>query len=190
MKFAREPIYFVSSNKHKIGEIRAIAHEFGIKIIPRSMELKEEGNKLEQIAKFKADYAWSKIRKPLFVEDTGVYFNAYDNFPGHTAKRTFYSLGLKGLMRLVKSVKNRRAVFKTVICFKPSKNKSKIFSGELHGTLLTKFSGLKKDVLPYEKMFVPNGFSKALALIDRKDKNEFSHRALASRKFFRWMKKQ
>lgn len=189
MKFAGKPIYFVSSNKHKIQEITAIAMEFGIKIIPKNMELKEEGNELEKIAKFKADYAWNKIKKPLIVEDTGVYFNAYNNFPGHTAKRTFYSLGLKGLLRLIKPAKNKRAVFKTVICFKSSKSKSKIFSGELHGKLLTKLSGLNKDVLPYEKMFVPNGFSKALALIDRKTKNRFSHRALASRKFFKWISK-
>ena len=37
---------------------------------------------LKQIAEYNAKFFYEKFNKPVMVDDTGVFFKAYDNFPG------------------------------------------------------------------------------------------------------------
>lgn len=184
-------IYFVTKNKHKFSEIKGMLAPYGISVKQKMLDLEEPDlASQEEVALTKARQAFAKIKRPLIVEDTGVYFKAYRNFPGHLAKRIYESIGLKGLVALVRAAKNKRAYFKTVICYIEEKNKYKIFSGEMHGRLIEKIVLPKKDRLPYEKIFVPENMSEAVVKLSIKEKNRISHRAKATRKFGKWLSKK
>ena len=60
--------------------------------------------------------AFEKIRKPLIVEDTGFFLDAYKGFPGQHSKWIFQKIGFNGLFKLLEK-KTRKAHFYTVICF-------------------------------------------------------------------------
>ena len=137
---------------------------------------------MEEVAKEKARQAFEKIKKPVIVEDTGVYFEAYNNFPGGLAKRIYKSIGFTGLLALIKAAKNKKAYFRTMICFTPDGKNFRTFEGKLEGTLLNHIVEEEKDRLPYEKIFVPNGQKKALAELTKEEKNKISHRAIAAHK--------
>ena len=122
----------------------------------------------------------------MIAEDTGIYFEDYNNFPGVLAKRIFLGLGFDGLSLLIRNGKTRRASFKTTICYCDGKV-SKCFSGILKGSLLQKAVSVQKDRLPYEKLFVPDGYSKALVDLPIEEKNMVSHRAQAAHKLGKWL---
>jgi XTP/dITP diphosphohydrolase len=183
-------IILVSKNNHKIQEMNDLLKKENIKLIALKKEVQEPDlGSLELIAKEKARQGYAIAGKPVIVEDTGVYFNAFNEFPGIMAKRVFLGIGLKGLIALLKIKKNKKGYFKTVVCFFDGK-KFKLFSGKLNGKFLIKERKPKANRLPYEKLFIPTGFKKALVEMNKTEKNKISHRAIATNKFIEWFKKQ
>lgn len=181
-------IYFVSTNRHKYEEIKAVLAKYKINLQWKRLELWEcETLSLEEVAIEKAKQAFAELKKPLIVEDTGIFFEGFTDFPGSKAKRIYERLGFEGLLKLV-SKKSRRAYFKTIICFTDGKQ-YKLFSGTLKGKIANKVYCENKDVMPYEKIFVPSGFNKPLCMLSRRKKNEISHRAKAAEKLGSWLKK-
>lgn len=182
-------LFIATTNRHKVAEIGGILREYGVELKHRSLHVAEpDFDSLEEIAKEKARQAFERIKEPVIAEDTGVYFEAYRNFPGALAKRVFLGLGFEGLLALIKRAKERRAHFRTVICYADGAA-SKCFSGELKGTLLAKAVSVGKDRLPYEKIFMPQGYSTALVDLPLEEKNRISHRAKAARKLGEWLSK-
>jgi len=182
-------LYFVTGNKHKVREIREMLAPLGIKIIQKKLEIIEpDFGSLEKVAESKAMQALDKIKKPLIVEDTGIYFKAYKNFPGALAKRVWMEIGFDGLFRLLKG-KNRKAYFKSTICYIAPRKKPKLFSGELHGRIIDWVKSPRADRLPYEKIFIPNGMRKVVVDLNLEEKNKISHRAKATKKFADYLEK-
>ena len=123
-------LYFATGNSHKIKEAKAVFSEFAIEIIQfdyEKYEPKEMG--LKEVSEYNAKAAFEKIRKPVIVDDTGVFFKAYPNFPGNHPKLIFDLLGYKGLLKLVDG-ENREAEFRTVVSYYDG-NILKSFTGEL-----------------------------------------------------------
>lgn len=183
-------IFFATGNKHKVAEISHILLDFGFSVEPINVDFFEpDFPTLEEVAIEKARQALAKTKKTVFVEDTGVYFEAYNNFPGGLAKRIYKNIGFDGLLALIRAAKNKNAFFKTVICFTKDGKKFEVFSGKLEGTLLDHVVSEEKDRLPYEKIFAPNDHDRALAELPIAEKNKISHRGIATRKLAKWLKK-
>ncbi|MCX8158105.1 MAG: hypothetical protein N3D73_00360 [Candidatus Diapherotrites archaeon] len=179
-------LFFVTGNKHKFQEIKSILKNINLKQI--DIKISEPDLKEEEVALHKAREAFKKIKKPLIVEDTGVYFSAYRNFPGNLAKRVYESIGFKGLIALLKSTKNKKGYFKTVICYKDAK-REKIFLGKMRVKFLTKIVAKHKDRLPYEKIAYHEKLKKVICDLKKEEKNKISHRAKAARKLEKWLMK-
>lgn len=180
-------VYLASSNLHKFEEMSKILLEKGIELKLKKIEIIESDlPSLEASAEDKAAKAFAELKKPLIVEDTGVYFSAYKDFPGIYPKRMFLCLGFEGLLKLIEG-KPRNGFFKTVVCYTDGK-KTKLFSGKVQGKFTQKVYDKEKDVLPYEKIFIPEGYNITMSSISRKEKNTFSHRAQATKKFAEWFK--
>ena len=180
-------IFISTTNRHKVHEISAILSEYGVGLEQKELRVIEpDFDSIEEVAKSKAEQAFAHLGKPVIAEDTGIYFLAYHNFPGVFAKRVYEGIGFDGLLSLIRRVKNRRARFGTAICYHDGKT-TKVFSGYLEGSLLLRAVSVDKDRLPYEKLFVPDGYSKALVDIPIQEKNRVSHRAQAARKLAEWL---
>lgn len=185
----KKEIIFVSGNRHKYNELCAIlGKEARLKMKTLPIEEPDLAS-LEAVARRKAEQAFAKIKKPVIVEDTGVYFGAYKNFPGGLAKRVYEGIGFKGLIALIRTAKNRKAYFKTAICYKDAKLE-KVFSGIMKGRLIDRVVAEEKDRLPYEKLFIPEGYKIAVAEMPLKEKHGISHRAKAARKLGKWLGKK
>ena len=179
----------VTSNQDKSNEIKAVLSEFDIKAVMKNIELSEIGDTIEEVALNKAKEAYRKIRKPLIVDDTGIFFRAYKNFPGIYAKRVYLSIGFEGLLKLLEG-KTRKAYFKSAICFYDGRYKT--FSGKLNGTIQKDIhrDRFAREKFPYDRIFVPDGSDRPISLLSLSKKIEFSHRAVAVRKFARWFIRQ
>jgi len=176
-------ISFVSNNKNKYNEIASRLKRFDILLDFVELELREiQSNLLEEIAKIKSDYAYEVLKKPLIVEDTGIFIFALNNFPGPYSSYVFKTIGNEGILSLLKNKSNRDAFFKTIITFNNGKLRE-MFSGELKGKILSEERGAGWG---YDPIFVPINFSSSYGEITYQNKIDISHRTVATDKFANW----
>jgi XTP/dITP diphosphohydrolase len=184
MKHTSE-IYFVTKNRHKFEEVKAVLGSSGIKVIQVPEEKDEPKDmSLVDVASTNAKKFYDILKKPVAVEDTGVYFNAYPDFPGNSPKLMFSSLGYKGLLRLLEG-EDRHAEFRAAVGFCDERG-VKVFEGILRGEISDHVHDPERDVMPYERIFLIGG--KPISAMSREEKNGISHRAAAFRKLAAYLK--
>ena len=180
-------IVVVTSNKDKFDEIAKILSEFKIDAEQASLDINEEGSTLDEIVVDKAKKAFDEIKQPLIVDDTGVYFNAYEDFPGAYPRRVFEKLGLAGLLKKLEG-KDRGAFFRTILCY-IDENGTKMFDGNLDGNISEKIYDPGRQALPYDRIFIPYGHQEPMCSLNLDQITKISHRAQATRKFAAWFMK-
>jgi len=169
-------ILLVTQNRHKVEEASAILARFAIKV-EQLAEEKTEPKEMpsEEVARMNAEMSYARHKRPLAVEDTGVFFSAYPDFPGSHPKLMFSLLGYKGLLKLLEG-EDRTAYFRTVIAY-ADENGVKVFEGKMVGIISRTVHDIGKDVMPYERILLYKG--RSLSSYTREEKNLFSHRSLA-----------
>lgn len=172
-------LFFVSSNNHKYVEAKSILETFGIKLGFLKSELEEiQSNSLDEIALRKAKDAFSKFKKPVIIEDDGLFINSLSGFPGPYSSYVFKTIGNDGILNLLKN--NRKAKFVTIITY-CDKTNFQSFTAKLDG-MISKFQQGKG--WGYDPIFIPKNSQKTFAEIN--EKNKLSHRYKALKKFSNW----
>jgi len=172
-------LYFVSSNNHKYQEAKIILDSFGIKLGFIKSTLQEiQSNSLKEIALYKAKDAFSKSKKPLIIEDDGIFINSLNGFPGPYSSYIFKTIGNKGILNLLKQ--NRKAKFVSIITY-CDKNILESFDAKIDGSIS---KSIKGKGWGYDPIFIPNNSQKTFAELN--NKNELSHRYKALKKFSKW----
>lgn len=164
-------LLFASSNKHKYYEARQILAPFGIKIKLFKFDPVEiQSESISDIARKKALDAYSKAKRPILVEDVGLFIERLGGFPGPYSSYVYKTIGNAGVSLLAKGSK---AKFLSVVALYDGK-KVRLFEGATHGRIAKKPQG---DGWGYDPIFIPDGKKKTYAQID--DKNLLSHRFYA-----------
>ena len=126
----------------------------------------------------KAKDAFSKFKKPIIIEDDGLFIDSIDGFPGPYSSYVFKTIGNKGILNLLKN--NRKAKFVSIITY-CDKTILQSFDGKLNGKISKTQKGKGWG---YDPIFIPNNSKKTFAELN--NKNELSHRYKALRKFSKW----
>ena len=172
-------LFFVTSNTHKYSEAEKILNNFGISVGFFKHALEEiQSNSLRDIASKKAKEAFCKCRKPVLIEDDGLFIESLSGFPGPYSSFVFTTIGNDGILKLLG--KNRKAKFVSVITY-CDKNNLRSFVGNLNGTISNSKKG---NGWGYDPIFIPNLMKQTFAEIP--NKNKLSHRYKALKKFSNW----
>lgn len=172
-------LLFVSSNNHKYRETKEIMNSFGVSLDFCKLNLEEtQSNSLSDVAAKKAQDAFAQCRKPLIIEDAGLFVDALAGFPGPYSSYVFKTIGNDGILNLVKD--NRKAKFVSIVTF-CNGTVLQSFVGKLGGTISQSKQG---DGWGYDPIFIPKNLEKTFAKID--NKNTLSHRYKALKKFANW----
>ncbi len=172
-------LYFVSSNSHKYKEAKSILDSFGIRLGFFKLNLEEiQSNSLKEIAENKAKDAFSKCKKPIIIEDDGLFIDSLNGFPGPYSSYVFKTIGNKGILKLLSSKRNAKFVSIITYC---DKKTLKTFDAKLDGTISKSQKGKGWG---YDPIFVPKNSRKTFA--ETNQKNELSHRFKALKKFSSW----
>jgi len=150
-------ITVVSSNSRKIKELKLLLEpQFEVEIMQFEYpELQLESHCEISLAAAKG--LAEKLKKFVLVEDAGMHIEALNGFPGTMTKPVYYSIGNKGLLKLMKGVKNRKVWYKSAIGIcKPGK-KPLCFLGQEEGTVAHKSKG---DGWGQDPIFIPKGSKK------------------------------
>lgn len=199
-------IVFATNNQHKLQEIRDILGSdyevVSLKEIGCDVDIPETGNTLEENALQKAQYVYDHYHLSCFADDTGLEVEALDGAPGvHSAR---YAEGtdhdseanMAKLLRELDGKKNRKARFRTVICYIEKKDvcpcgctsikKIHQFDGIVNGSIATEKHGT--EGFGYDPIFVPEGYDQSFAQLGEEIKNGISHRARAVAKLAEFLK--
>lgn len=189
MKLAKMKISFVTTNRHKFLEVKKILSEFGIGAEQVDEELPEPDGTIDFVAKHKARHAADKLGKPVVVEDTGLFFESYTNFPGPNPKFVFESIGYDGIMRLLKGL-SRKAYFRTAAAYCEPGKEPMLFDGIMKGEITEKVFNPGRDAMPYDRIFIPEGHDRTISDMTLEEKNRLSQRAMAFRKLGEFLSKK
>ncbi len=180
-------IVLASNNKHKVEEIQSILKNIQIVTLDEigfTEEIDEIANTFEGNAMLKAITVFDETQLPVFADDSGLEVEALNGAPGVFSKR-YVGTGesednIAKLLNNLKEVTNRKAQFRTVLCFFDGK-KEHYFEGIIRGTIIHEKRGT--GGFGYDPVFVPKGYDKTFAELGSKIKNSMSHRALAIQQF-------
>lgn len=177
-------ICFATSNKHKFKEAKKILGKKGIAVkhfMFRNTEIRSDD--IEEIATDAVGKAYKKLKKPVFVEDTGLFVKSLNGFPGTYSGWVLEKIGAGGLLKLMDGVKRRNAEFRACVAFTDGKIK-KTFLGVAKGSISNRKKG--KKGFGYDPVFIPRGksrtFAESIVL-----KNKLSHRYNSLLKFSRYI---
>ncbi|MGH1567410.1 MAG: RdgB/HAM1 family non-canonical purine NTP pyrophosphatase [Nitrosopumilus sp.] len=172
-------LFFASSNNNKYNEIKKILDFFGINIGFFKYPLEEiQSDSLKNIASKKAQNAFSKCKKPVIIEDDGLFINSLNGFPGPYSSYVFKTIGNQGILDLLKN--NRKANFISIITYCDKKTLQS-FHAKLDGSISESQKGKGWG---YDPIFIPKNSKKTFAELN--NKNELSHRYEALKKFSNW----
>ena len=154
-------LHFATSNKWKFDQARDYFTEKGIRLIQFNTELPESrSEEVVEVAKEKAQNAFSKLNKPVFIIDAAFYIKALNDFPKTYIKFTDKYIGAKGVLKLLENKKDRRWEFANVICYKDT-TKEKIFNKLLKGVVTTYLGkNNPKKLRDIDRIFIPEGYKK------------------------------
>lgn len=180
-------VHVATGNPHKLEEIR---------------EALGEGYEIDQIAFDQpeidapdvAAVARRKVRDALedravdglvIADDTGLYVDALDGFPGSHASFFLDRCGNAGLLKLMEDVEDRSATFRTAMAVRDEHGEVHVFEGECEGTITHEERG--DGGFGYDTVFVPDGHDRTFAE-DEEHKADVSHRKRALDAVVEWVR--
>lgn len=178
-------LLFVSSNPHKIAEIRQLLPP-GFELTSLADagfhdEIPETADTIEGNALLKAQFMADKQPLACFADDTGLVIPALNGEPGvysaryaGEAKNADDNMDL--VLRKLEHADDRNAYFVTVIALWIN-NSMQLFEGCVHGTILTEKRG--SAGFGYDPIFQPEGTDRTFAEMTSEEKNALSHRGRA-----------
>lgn len=188
--FMKKVIYYATTNPGKFDEVKRYIneHEPSIDLHPFTEDFHEiQTTDQKAIALDKADQAWQRLKKPVLVDDSGIYFDHYNNFPGTLSKYIFNGIGFEGILKLTKD--DNRATMRLLMIYKENEEECHIFEGVTPGKIVVQPSSHYHPSLPYDALFMPNGSDKVMGLIRGTDEEKkYAYRLKALQKFLEWYK--
>jgi XTP/dITP diphosphohydrolase len=187
-RFKGKVIFFATNNFHKFNEARRVLAEYKIAVgMLRVKALEIQSDSLRDIALASAIDAFGRCHLPVIVEDAGLLINALNGFPGPYSAYVYKTVGNAGLLKLLENVEDRKATFKSAIVSYDGNGTPVCFEGVATGKITLKERvGNGKSGFGFDPIFQPNGSAETFAEMTIEEKNGFSHRANAVRKFAEW----
>ncbi len=185
-------IFFATGNFHKFDEARRVLTEYDIaSAMLRVKALEIQSDSLEEIAKASVLDAFNRCHLPVIVEDAGLFVDALKGFPGPYAAYVYKKISNPGLLKLMENVRDRSATFRSVIAYHDGRGEPMCFEGEAVGRIsYDEIWGNLKTGFGFDPIFQPAESDRTFAEMAIEEKNVFSHRANAVRKFAQWYKER
>ena len=186
-------IVLATHNKHKVEELTNIA-DGDIEFIPLPddfPEIEEDGATLEENALLKARFVHLELRMPSLADDTGLEVEALGGAPGvvtarYAGENATYQDNCRKMLREMEGKQNRKAVFRTVLCYLDQNGLQHLFEGKVEGEISTKERG--SNGFGYDPVFISAEGGKTLTFAEMtsEEKNKISHRGRALQAFLSW----
>ncbi|MEI6426012.1 MAG: RdgB/HAM1 family non-canonical purine NTP pyrophosphatase [Candidatus Absconditabacteria bacterium] len=171
------PIFFATGNANKFQEAQSI---LGSELQQIDIDLPEfQTLSVEEVVAEKAKAAYAQTGKSVLVEDTGLFFDAWNGFPGALIKWMMKTVNNQGILDMLAGFTNRKIT--AVCCVGMYDGEKLIFAiGSIEGTASLTVRGDTR--FARDQIFIPNGYDKTFAEMSPEEKNQISMRKIAFEK--------
>jgi XTP/dITP diphosphohydrolase len=127
-----------------------------------------------------------ETKKPILVEDSGLFIESYYGFPGPYSHYVLDTLKLQGVLKLMEGNEKRSASFRSVIAYKDETG-IHMFKGIVKGRIAYGIKGSKG--FGYDPIFIPDEVNgdQTFGELPNKIKNTLSHRARSFQALGAWL---
>ncbi len=180
-------LVFATNNANKIREIKEIVGGYiellSLSDIGCTEEIPETANTFAGNALQKAMFVKEKYGYDCFADDSGLEVVALNNEPGVYSARYAGEPQdpIRNMEKLLSNLANhsdRAAAFKTTIAL-IYEGETHYFEGIIKGDIITEKRG--DGGFGYDPIFVPQGYTTTFAEMSKEEKNQISHRAIATK---------
>ena len=177
-------IRFVTGNDGKVEEAREYLEGAGERVEQVAFDYTEvQSNDLADIAILGALEAFEELGgdQPVLVDDTGLFIDAFEGFPGPYSAYVEHTLGVERVWEICEQEVDRRAYFRTIIAYADG-DTVETFEGSVRGRIVAPRG---EGGFGYDPIFEHDGTT--LAEMGTDEKNAISHRGRALAKFADWL---
>ena len=182
-------VYFITSNKGKVHEAQTSFKPFNIEIIQKDIGYPEiQADSLQEVASYGLQHVRDKVDHAFILEDSGLFIDALKGFPGVYSSYVYFTIGLDGILSLMKNLpkEKRTATFRSVFGYSRPDGDIQLFIGECNGYISFEKKGTQG--FGYDPIFIPSGNKKTFAEMKTEEKNTFSHRGKSLEKLLEFFK--
>ena len=180
-------IYFITTNKGKFREVKTELNRINIDVKQIDIEYPEiQADTHEEVAVFGLEWLRRRMKKTLMIDDSGLFIDALNGFPGVYSSYVFKTIGYNGILKIMEGGKNRGARFESCIAYMEPKKAPVFFKGICKGKIADKPKG--RDGFGYDPIFIPTGYKKTFAEIPIEEKNKISHRGKSLEQLVKYLK--
>lgn len=179
-------LLFATNNLNKVREAEVILSRFGISLKAVDVNKVEiQSNSLKDIAIYAAKSVYRTIRRPVIVEDSGLFIDALNGFPGPYSSYVYRTIGLRGILKLLDGVIDRRAKFISIVALALGEDSVYVFEGAVEGYISTEIRG--HYGFGFDPVFIPFGCSRTFGEMSIDEKSMYSHRGRAFKELAMWI---
>ncbi len=188
-------ILFVTTNKGKVMSLQNRLSKDLFTITQKELDIVEpQGISSTEVSIAKAKYAYSLVKRPLIVQDSAFHIPALNGFPGVYIKYIEESIGIEGLIKLMKNVNDRSCYFDQSITYIEGENKYKVFNSKNEkGSIALDADQTSSEIAwgAIWKLYIPQWAHKPISSlskeeIDNYEKKNDSYSEFAQ--FAKWLK--
>lgn len=155
-------ITYVTGNWSKILSAKEVLEPLGVQVEHIKMDTTEiQADKVEEIAMHSAKEASDKLRKSVLKNDTGLFIEALNGFPGPYTHYVDERLGEEKILKLLENETNRRACFIEAYAYCEYNKEPIVFTSITNETIALEKSG--EYGWSWDFIFIPDGYDKTLA---------------------------
>jgi XTP/dITP diphosphohydrolase len=171
-------VLFATGNMGKLKEVKSKFEAHGIEVVHLDDRYPElQVDTLEEVVEWGLDWLWKRHKKPLMIDDSGLFIDSLKGYPGVYSAYVFKTLGCEGILNLLEGKKDRSAEFRCCAGYIDSKGEKTLVAGKVKGKIITEKKGT--GGFGYDPIFVPDGHEKTFAQMSTDEKNSISHRGRA-----------
>ncbi len=165
-------ITYVTGNWAKLDSARQVLEPLGFEIDNVKMETIEiQADDVEEVAKYSARWASEKLKCDVSKNDTGLFVEALNGFPGPYTHYADDTIGEDGVLKLLNGVENRNAYFKEVLAYCEYGREPITFIGITKGKIAREKAGTYGWT--WDFVFIPDGEDKTLACYPDEERWKF-----------------
>lgn len=174
-----QKINFITSNKGKVKTVSdsLLANGINAEVIATDLNIMEpQAETVAEVSLIKAKKAYEILNQPVLVEDGGFAVEALNGFPGVYTKYMLTTIGIDGLLALMKDKTNRKANFISCTTFIDENGNAKQFHRAGGQGLITHERSKKESAIAWSDfwyVFFEEGLGKTFADCNEKEILEY-----------------
>lgn len=170
-------IVLITGNAGKVAELSRL---LGVAVHGQKVPVPElQATDVRLVATAKAQAAYDQLRRPVLVDDTGLYIDAWGELPGALIAWFLDNVGCEGILKMLQGWDDRSARVVTALGY-CDEHGVQVFEGEVQGSIATSMRGERG--FGYDPIFVPKGMDQTFAELEPSQKDAISMRAKAAAK--------